>query len=83
MFDSAISSGIIGKVKELSNILDPQGRLVIPLEISGTPANLQIIPDVRKLTEMGAKNAIKQGAEKLLDRALGGKGKGLGGLLNF
>ena len=84
-FAQPLSAGIGAKVKELNSILDAQGRLVIPLQISGSPSSLHITPDTNKLIELGAKNVVKKEAERLIDRALGGKGKGkgLGGLFKF
>lgn len=86
-FDPEFSRSLVGAVKELDKLLDPTGRLTIPLTISGTAPGLLIVPDVRKLVELGAKNLAKEKAGQLIDRALGnklgGSGKAIGDLLGF
>lgn len=86
-FSKAFSEALVTKVKELKNILDQEGRLVIPLKIEGKGSSIVVLPDLGKLLRLGAQNALKDRAGDLLNKALGGKGSskggGLGGLLGF
>jgi hypothetical protein len=51
---------------------DDQGRVVIPLKVTGTQADPRVRPDAAAFAE----TARRSGARKLLDRA----GRSLGGL---
>lgn len=73
-FTKEFSQVLASSVKEIDRITDPEGKLVFPVKISGTPPALMITPDFSELAKMGAKKALQKGAEKLIDKALGGKG---------
>jgi len=63
-------SGIAGSVLDL--LTDEQGRVVVPLKVTGTPQAPHVAPD----TSAMAAQAERGGARKLLEKA----GQGLGGL---
>lgn len=89
-FNRDFSASLVNQVKELRPALDLKGELTFPLAISGRAPALRIVPDTKGLLKLGAEAAVREGAERLLERALknktGGGGdtvKGLGGLLGF
>jgi hypothetical protein len=86
-FNKDFSSKLVAQVKEMRSALDLKGELSFPLAISGRVPKLTILPDMEGLLKLGAEAAVREGAEKLLDRALKGRGGsnggGLGGLLGF
>ena len=85
LFSPGFSSLLASRVREVRAVLDREGRLVIPLRLTGTPGRLTVTPNVSRLMESGAGRLVEEQAGKLLDKALGGKGKsnGLKGLLGF
>lgn len=89
IFSEEFSRNLAMKTKEIGRILDVHGRLVIPLSLKGVVPKIMVLPNVKKLIEVGAKRAITDQAGKFLDRALGGTGdnpalkKGLGNLFGF
>ena len=83
IFTEEFTAALVGRVKELKRLVDEKGRLVIPLELQGKLPAVIVIPDVQKLVEVAGKRMAIDQAEKALGKALGGSGKGLGGLLGF
>lgn len=86
LFEKSFSAAMVGKVKELSAVLDSGGRLVIPFVIKGTLPNVKVLPDVKKLVQSGTKKLIEDKAGKALEGLLGGKKDGksdLKGLFDF
>lgn len=82
IFDQTFSAHLVSNTKELKNLLDQEGRLIIPLTLQGVPPKLLVYPNLKKLLEVGATRTLRNKAEELLGGALQkGKGKGLGGLL--
>lgn len=84
IFDKDFSDAFVKRTKELGNLLNDDGRMVIPLAIEGIAPKVMVIPDVGKLAELGAKNLLKNKGQDLLNNLLGGKksgstGKGFGG----
>lgn len=77
-FNPAFSAQLALKTKELNRILDKNGRLVLPLTLQGTPPSIIVVPNLKKLLEVGATNLLKDEAGKAIDRALGGKAPGGG-----
>lgn len=77
---SAAISGGEGK-----KILNKEGRLEVPLSISGTPQKISVTPDVSRLLNTAAGKALEESASKLLGKAFGGKkgDKKGGGLFGF
>lgn len=73
-FTPDISQSLVSSIKELKGALDSQGRLTIPLAISGTPPAVIVTPNLSKLLEMGAKSLIKEKAGELLGKSLKEKG---------
>jgi hypothetical protein len=72
-FTKEFSQLLASSVKEIDRITNSEGKLVFPVSISGTPPALVVTPDFSELAKLGAQKALKKGAEKLLDKALGGK----------
>jgi hypothetical protein len=79
LLEPGLSAALAGKHGK--KILDKDGRLEVPLAISGTPANISVTPDVNRLLETAAGKALEEGAAKLLGKALGGGKKG--GIFGF
>lgn len=77
IFDKDFSAGLARKTKEISQILDSEGRLVVPLVLSGVVPKILVIPNVEKLITMGAKNVVRDRAEKTFDKLLGKEGSGV------
>ena len=75
-FNKNFSTALAAQSKALQNILDTDGRLVIPLTLKGTPPKVIVLPNIEKLLEVGAKKAIQQKAGDLVQGILGGKQKG-------
>jgi len=78
-FNKDFTQRVGTKVKEIERISAADGRLAFPLKVSGVPPKLLVIPDLGELLKMGAKKALQDQAGKLLDKALGGGGKGSSG----
>jgi len=85
LFSPGFSGLLAGRVREVRAVLDREGRLVIPLRLTGTPERLTVTPNVSRLMQSGAGRIVEEQAGKLLDKALGGKGQsdGLKGILGF
>jgi hypothetical protein len=66
-------------VKQLSTLYDNQGRLVVPLNIKGDPANLKVFPDVPELLKKAVKGTVQKKANELLDSVLKGDDSEEGG----
>ncbi|MFP6583517.1 MAG: AsmA family protein [Candidatus Hydrogenedentota bacterium] len=66
-FHPDFSADMVGEVKELSALLDDQGRLSFPVKITGIPPELSTVPDVSGV--LGA--VVQNEAEKLLEERLG------------
>lgn len=79
LLEPGLSSALAGKHSK--KILDKNGRLEVPLAISGTPGKISVTPDVNRLLETAAGKALEEGAAKLLGKALGGGKKG--GIFGF
>ncbi len=82
-FSQEFSKRMVERNKNVAVLLDGQGRLIIPLTLQGKPPKILFYPNMKKLAETGAKQALEKSAGKLLEKALGKKGKGLEGLLGF
>ncbi len=87
-FSEKLSALLVERVKELKGAVDRNGELTFPLTISGTAPKLTIVPDMNALIKLGAEALVRDGAEKLIDKALGGKGgpgaaKEIGKLFGF
>lgn len=87
-FDPELSAAMVKKTPQLKSIQDAGGSLFIPLTLSGIPPKILVLPDLEQLARLAGEAALKQGAERLLDKVLKGDGqsgkkKGLGGLLGF
>jgi uncharacterized protein involved in outer membrane biogenesis len=72
-FSQKLSAGLAERVKELRRVLAPDGRLVIPLAIQGTTSKPIVLPNVQKILELGARDALQKEAGKALDKVLGKK----------
>ncbi len=90
LFSPEFSAKLASKTKELSSILNDEERLEVPVVLQGKAADITVIPDVKRLAEMGATRALEEGASKLLDKALGNEEgssnvniKGLGKAFGF
>ena len=82
IFSAQFSSALAARVKEIEYVLDADKRLVIPLKISGAPPAVQVIPDLKRLLQIGGQGKLKDTAAGAIDKALEKKGiKGLGNLL--
>ena len=66
-FNPDFSSAMVAEVKELSALLDDQGRLSFPVKIKGIPPKLSTIPDMSGV--LGA--VVQNEVEKLLEEQLG------------
>lgn len=78
---SAVSSGIISRVKELQPLVDPQGQLVLPLTISGKAPAVLVTPDLNTILKKASVAGVAQALDTVLkDKKVGGK---LGKILGF
>lgn len=66
-FDPDFSTEMIGEVKELSALVDDQGRLSFPVKITGIPPELSTVPDLSGV--LGA--VVQNEAEKIIEEQLG------------
>ena len=82
-FAPDISEAIVQRVKELNNALDAGRRLNIPLTLKGQAPKIVVLPNTKKLLELGAKAAIRDKAGQLLEKKTGGALKDLGGAFGF
>ncbi len=85
-FSKEFSAALAERNNNISKMYDEQERLTIPLVIKGTPPKVLILPDVERLVELAAKQAVKQKANEIIDNVLSGKSggkKGIGKLLGF
>jgi hypothetical protein len=85
-FNEKFTALLIEKVKELKSAVDRNGELTFPLSISGTAPALTVVPDMKALIKLGAEALVRDGAEQLINKALGNKGgsnKDLGKLFGF
>ncbi len=84
-FTPEFSAGMVSATSQLSVLLDENGRLAFPVNISGVPPELAVFPDVSKLLEAAVKGTIREKAGEVLDDLLGGNeetgGEKKGGLL--
>ncbi len=67
-FDRQFVERLMASNKNLQFLADKDGRLVLPLAIKGRLPKVLVLPDVRKLLELGAKSSLRQKAEKELDK---------------
>lgn len=82
------STLLVSSVKEAKTLLNDQQQIVFPLQISGTPPNILVIPQtdalVKKVTEGVIKEKANQVIENVIKNKLGsGLGGNLGGFLGF
>jgi len=81
-FTPEFSQSLTLKIKEVGKILDANKRLTIPLTLSGKFPALIIIPNFKKLIEIGTRKVIQDKAAEVLEKALDRKGgqllRGLG-----
>lgn len=83
-----ISKSVAERSKTIRSVLDPSGRLSIPVVIKGRSPALVVLPDVSKLISGAGARIIEEKAGDALRKALGGKGENgkknpLGGILKF
>ncbi len=78
-FNKDFSAGMATMVKEIGVLFDDQGRLAMPVKITGIPPDLKVMPDIGDLMKRAATGVIKQEATKQLEKAVGGE---LGGAVN-
>lgn len=88
LFSKDLSTAMTTKVKEISRIVNSDGRLEIPLVIQGHASSIKVIPNIQRLLEIAATQALKSEGKKALDKFLGGSSKsgkkgGIGGILGF
>jgi len=85
-FNPEFSAALAESVEEVSYAFDSEGRLTIPVKVSGSLTGPKVVPDVGGLFKQGVTETIKNEAQGLLDRALGGDdeedGEEGGGLLD-
>lgn len=91
-FTYDFSQALTHSAKEIKSILSSDGRLVLPLNIRGTPPLLIVTPNVEEVLTLAAKRIGKDKAADAIDRALGnrlgesgkeGVKKALGNILGF
>ena len=73
LFSPEFSEAMADKTKELSKILDSQGRLPIPLRLSGKVPAVLVYPDLTELLKQAAEAAIRDKAGDLIGDVLGDK----------
>lgn len=76
IFNKDFSQAMARKAKEIQRLLNEDDQLVIPLTLQGNPPKIVVIPNTNKLAELGAKRVVKEAAQDLLNRALGGGNAG-------
>ncbi len=76
-FNQAFSQALASTTKELKHVLDKNGQLVLPLIIKGTSQNLIIVPNLKRLIELGATKAIEEKVKEKVKDKLGESGKEL------
>jgi uncharacterized protein involved in outer membrane biogenesis len=74
IFPASFSAAIADRVRQLRAVLEADGTLALPLDISGVPPKVLVLPNVEKLLKKGAGNILRNRAEDLLDKALEKKG---------
>lgn len=72
-FSRAFSESLAAKVKEAKRVLDAEGTLAVPLAITGVPPKVVVVPDIKRLVELGARKVFEEKASDLLEQALGGR----------
>ncbi len=78
-FNADFSDALAESVDQLRTLYDDEGRLVIPLNIKGDPANLKVFPDVPELLKNAVKGTVKKKVNELLDSVLKGDDSEEGG----
>lgn len=78
LFSPEFSKALVASVKEIRNLLDGDGHVLIPLTLTGTPPALLVVPNIERLMKTTAGKVIEEKAGKFLEKALGGKGGGGG-----
>ena len=73
LFSERLSAALASRVKQLQRVLAKDGRLVIPLEIRGTTSKPIVLPNVQKILELGARDALEREGSKAIDKLLGKK----------
>jgi hypothetical protein len=79
----ALASLLVASAKDIQKALNPDGSLSIPVKIEGTLPSVSITPDIQKIMQSAAGNAIKDAAKKALEKGLGKNGGALKGLTNL
>lgn len=69
-FDRPFSLALAKNTKALQRILSSSGQIEIPVRITGSLRDPQVLPDFKRLLELGARRALEQEAGKLLEKAL-------------
>jgi len=69
-----LSSLMVEAVSEMGYLLDEQSQIRFPLKVSGKGAEVSFMPDIKQMGTTAIINRGRQELEKVLDKALGGKG---------
>lgn len=80
IFNKDYSTKLVAKTKELKYLQDSEGRVVLPLALSGTLPKVVVLPDLEKILKLTAGEALRDKAGKALGNLLGDKKKD-GGLM--
>jgi uncharacterized protein involved in outer membrane biogenesis len=78
-FDRGFSQAMASSVRELRLLFDEQGRLSIPVKLTGQLPNVSVEPDLAALLKMGGLRGTLEGT---LERLLGGKKNSPGNVLD-
>jgi hypothetical protein len=82
LFRPEFSKALVGKVKELAVLVDSEGRLVLPLSLSGTFPAVIVVPDLKNLAKSVSVDTLRQGLDQALKDPKQLK-KNLGKILGF
>jgi uncharacterized protein involved in outer membrane biogenesis len=72
-FNSEFSAALAQSAEEIAVLYDDEGRLVVPVRITGTPPQIRAVPDVGALVGQTIKETVKQKAGELFNKLTGGE----------
>ncbi|MCB0335632.1 MAG: AsmA family protein, partial [Bdellovibrionales bacterium] len=70
-FNPSVSEALASSVKELRKLVDKNGEMIIPLQLSGKGSSIIVLPDLQEVTKTIAQGVIREKASDLISEGLG------------
>ena len=83
LLSRSLSAGLAARSPALKRAIGPDGRVAVPLTISGTPPKVAIVPDMEKLMQLAGRKLLEEQGGKLLNKLFKDRKGGGSALKNF